>query len=278
MGILLGGLASILYGVADFLGGEGAKRAPAASVVLWAGVVSFPLIAIVASVVGGSAVSTDYLIGAAAGAVGAIGLVFLFAGLGLGHAAAVAPAAGATAGAFPVLVGVLLGERPSVLAWIGVAMAIPAIVLCSWVQEPGDLPWGGVGYGIVAGLGFGGYTVIIDQTSEASALLPLVTARASTMIVILIVAAAGVWRVVRFPSMPRRIVIGNGLLDVGGNVALLAGLRLGTLALVGVAASLYPAVTVVMARYVNGEAIAARQFTGLVLSLLAIGLIVVGSA
>lgn len=157
-------------------------------------------------------------------------------------------------------------------------MAIPAIVLCSWVQEPGDLPWGGVGYGIVAGLGFGGYTVIIDQTSEASALLPLVTARASTMIVILIVAAAGVWRVVRFPSMPRRIVIGNGLLDVGGNVALLAGLRLGTLALVGVAASLYPAVTVVMARYVNGEAIAARQFTGLVLSLLAIGLIVVGSA
>ena len=55
MEVILGGISSLLYGVADFLGGEGAKRAPAAAIVLWAGVISFPMILVVALVVGGDA-------------------------------------------------------------------------------------------------------------------------------------------------------------------------------------------------------------------------------
>ena len=67
MGVLLGGLSSLLFGIGDFLGGEGAKRAPAASIVLWAGVISFPLIAVAALIVGGSASTGDWVFGAAAG-------------------------------------------------------------------------------------------------------------------------------------------------------------------------------------------------------------------
>ena len=55
MEVVLGGISSLLYGFADFLGGEGAKRAPAAAIVLWAGVLSFPLILVVAYLVGGDA-------------------------------------------------------------------------------------------------------------------------------------------------------------------------------------------------------------------------------
>ena len=138
MEVILGGISSLLYGVADFLGGEGAKRAPAAAIVLWAGVISFPLILVVALVVGGDAAPVDLLLGAAAGIAGAFGLVSLFAGLSRGNAAAVAPTAAAIAAVLPVIVAVVDGERPSTLAWIGVAVAIPAIVLSSWVADPGE--------------------------------------------------------------------------------------------------------------------------------------------
>ncbi len=64
MSVLPGALASLIYGVADFLGGEGAKRAQVASVVLWAGIVSFPLLTVAALLVGGEAIVRDYLLGA----------------------------------------------------------------------------------------------------------------------------------------------------------------------------------------------------------------------
>jgi len=276
VGIFLGGLTSLLYGIGDFLGGEGAKRAPAAAIVLWAGVVSFPLVSAIALINGGSASGTDLALGAAAGTAGALGLVFLFAGLGKGHAAAVAPAAGAFAGMLPVVVAVVTGERPSTLAWLGVGLAIPAIVLSSWVADPGDLPWGGVGFGVIAGVGFGGYAIIIDRTSATSELLPLISARAATIVVVLVVALLGMWKVTGFGQMPRGIVLGNGFLDVAGNITLLAGLRVGSLALVAVSSSLYPVVTVVMARVVNREHLRGRQVVGIVMTLVALAAIALG--
>ncbi len=276
MGVLLGGLASLFYGAGDFLGGEGAKRAPAASIVLWAGVLSFPLVTGLALLTGGVANPTDLWLGAGAGAVGAVGLVVLFAGLGRAHAAAVAPAAAAVGAIIPVLFGVFAGERPSVLAWLGIAIAIPAVILSAWVADPGETPFGGTPYGVLAGIGFGGYAVIIDRTSEASALLPLVPARAATMAVVAIIGAAGIWRVTGWSRVPRLIVFSNGVLDVAGNAALLLALRAGSLALVGVTSSFYPAVTVLLSRIVNREHVRARQAFGVLLTLAALGAIALG--
>jgi len=274
--VLLGGLSSIFYGLADFLGGEGARRAPAAAVVFWAGVTSFPLILATASIVGGQADLGDYLLGAAAGASGGLGLVFLFAGLGKGRAAAVAPVAAALAAVVPVVVAVIDGERPTAMSWIGVIVAVPAIVLCSWVSEPGAVLRGSLGYGAAAGLGFGGFTAIIRFTTPGSNLLPLVSSRASTMVIVLLLTGLGAWRLVGFRSVPRRVVVGNALLDVTGNVTLLLALRSGSLALAAVAASFYPAVTVIMARLVNAEHLHRRQLVGLGMTLLAMTTIAVG--
>lgn len=276
MGVLLGGLSSILYGVGDFLGGEGAKKVSAATVVVWAGVISFPLITVAAILLGGEAGSADLWLGAAGGSAGAFGLVALFAGLGRGQAAAVAPAAAAFSGVFPVIVAVFAGDDLAVSTWIGVAIAIPAIVLCSWVADPGEVPLGGVWYGLAAGMGFGTYTVLLDQTSEASGLFPLIPARAATMVAVAVVGLLGVWRVSGVSKIPRAIVFGNGILDVSGNVALLLALRAGSLAPVAVAASFYPAVTVLMARLVNHEDLRARQVVGLVLTLAALTAIALG--
>lgn len=276
MGIFLGGVSSLLYGIGDFLGGEGAKRVTAPTVVVWAGLVSIPLIAIFALLIGGAAEVSDLWLGAAAGSAGALGLVTLFAGLSKGQAAAVAPAAAVLSGVFPLVVGVVGGETLSGLDWAGVSVAVPAIVLCSWVAEPGDVPLGGVWYGLLAGVGFGAYTIIINLTSEGSGLLPLVPARVATMLVVAVIATLGVWSVAPFRTSPRRIIVGNGLLDVSGNVALLLALRAGSLGRVSIAASFYPAVTVVMARLVNSEHLARRQLAGIGLSLFALAAIAGG--
>ena len=167
MEILLGGISALFYGVADFLGGEGAKRAPAASVVLWAGVISFPLLTALALMVGGEPVLGDFILGALAGVFGAFGLVALFAGLGRGRAAAVAPVSAALAAVIPVLVGVIDGERPSSLAWAGIAVGIPAIMLCSSVADTGGVKAGGLFYGVAAGVGFGTFTALIRFTAPS---------------------------------------------------------------------------------------------------------------
>lgn len=276
MGVFLGAVSSLLYGLGDFLGGEGAKRVSAATVVFWAGVVSIPLIAAIAFLVGGEIETSDIWWGAAAGASGGLGLVILFAGLGKGHAAAVAPAAAVMSGVLPLLVAVIGGETLSGLDWVGVVVAVPAIVLCSWVADSGDLPLGGVWYGLVAGIGFGGYTICINLTSEGSGLIPLVPARTATMLVVAGLAAVRVWTVSPWRASPRGIIVGNGLLDVSGNVALLLALRAGSLARVSIAASFYPAVTVLMARVINSEHLTARQITGLGLTLVALAAIAAG--
>jgi drug/metabolite transporter (DMT)-like permease len=276
MGVLFGGLASLLYGFGDFIGGEGAKRVSAPTVVLWAGSISLPLLAIVAVIVGGDAGIDDYLLGAAAGSLGSVGLVFLFAGLSRGHAAAVAPAAAVTSGVFPLLFAVARGETLGPVEWLGVLLAVPAIVLCSWVADRGEVPLGGVWYGLVAGLGFGGYNIVIERTAEASAFLPLITARAATVGVVTVLSLFGVWQVAGWATAPKRIVMGNAVLDAAGNVAILIGLRIGTLARVSIAAAFYPVVTVLLARVVNSEHLRARQIAGLVLSLVALAAIALG--
>lgn len=274
MGVLLGALSAVFYGAADFLGGEGAKRAPAPAVVLWSGVVSFPLVVVAALVAGGEAARSDWVIGALAGTSGALGLVSLFAGLARGRAASVAPVSAVLAAIFPVMAAVALGERPSALAWLGVAVAIPAVALSAAVGS--SLRAEGVAYGFAAGIGFGGYAVIIDLTAEGSRLLPLIPARAAAMAAVGVLALAGIWRVTGFTDVPRWIVAGNGVLDVAGNIALLAGLRTGSLALVAVAASFFPAITVAMARIVNGELLLRRQVVGIVLTLVALAAIAFG--
>lgn len=276
MGVLFGGLASLIYGIADFLGGEGAKRVTAATVVLWAGSISLPLLTIVASIVGGQASTGDYLLGAAAGALGSVGLVFLFAGLGRGHAAAVAPAAAVTSGVFPLLFAVMRGETLGPVEWFGVVLAAPAIVLCSWVADRGDVPLGGVWYGLIAGLGFGGYNIVIERTSEASALLPLIPARAATVGLVAVASLLGLWKVTGWRTVPQPIVVGNAVLDAAGNVAILVGLRAGTLARVSIAAAFYPVITVLLARLVNSEHLRARQIVGLALSIVALAAIALG--
>ena len=96
------------------------------------------------------------------------------------------------------------------------------------------------------------------------------------MLAVLLLAGLGVWNLVGFGSVPRTVVLGNAVLDVSGNVALLLAVRAGSLALAAVAASFYPAVTVLLARWVNAEHLRTRQIVGLGLTVVAMADIAVG--
>lgn len=276
MEVLFGGISSLLYGVADFLGGEGAKRVSAASIVLWAVTLSFPVLLVVALLVGGEATGRDYLLGGLAGILGGLALIVLFAGLSRGHAAAVAPVAAAVGAVVPVVAALIEGESPSPMSWLGVVLAVPAVMLCAWVVDTGKVAGGGLFYGLAAGLGFGGFSVIIRLTSESSNLLPLIASRAATVMVPLALAGLGFWQVDRFTRTPRSLIATNAVLDLSGNVALLFALRSGSLASGAVAASFYPAITVLMARIINDEHLSRRQILGLALSVLAMAAIALG--
>lgn len=276
MEVLLGGLSSFFWGIADFLGGEGAKKVTAATVVVWAGLFSFPFMVICALIVGGEARTSDYLLGLAAGASGALGLNMLFAGLAKGRAAAVAPVSAALGAIVPVTAAVVAGDRPSALAWIGVAVAIPAIALSAWTDDDAGPLRTGLVYGFVAGIGFGGFTAIIGFTSDDSNILPLIASRGATVAVVLLISMAGIWRVQRLAEAPRGIIAGNGGLDVTANISLLVALRAGEFALAAVAASFYPAITVIMAKLVNHEHLRGRQILGIALTLVALTLIGLG--
>ncbi|REK21325.1 MAG: DMT family transporter [Actinobacteria bacterium] len=273
MEVLLGGLASIVYGVADFIGGEASRKVNAATVVAWSGAFSLPLLLVVAVAVGGEATTADYALGFTAGALGSIGLVMLFAGLAQGRAAAVAPVSAALGAIVPVVVAVTAGDRPSPWAWVGVALAIPAIALSAWSDDDTGSTRLGLRYGVAAGLGFGGFSSLIGLTSDGSGLLPLVAARGALVLVVLAVGALGVWKLSGFATTPRRMVLSNSVLDVTANITLILALRAGSFALAAVAASFYPAVTVVLAKVVNAEHLLKRQMAGIALTLLALALI-----
>lgn len=276
MEVILGGLSSLLYGFADFLGGEAARKVSAATVVVWAGVFSFPFLLVVGLLVGGEAVGSDYLFGTLAGLAGGVGLVMLFAGLARGRAAVVAPMSAALGAVVPVVAGIVAGDRPTLMAWVGVAIAVPAIVLSAWIDDAGGSVRSGLIYGTVAGISFGGFATFIGQTGDNSGLLALIPARASLIVMVVVIAMFGAWKVQPLRETPRALIASNSALDITANISLVYALRAGSLALAAVAAAFYPAVTVLLARTVNGEHLRRRQLLGIALTLVALSLIALG--
>ena len=98
--------------------------------------------------------------------------------LATGLASVVSPTAAVTGAALPVLVGIALGERPEALTWLGVLIAIPAILLLSFERGEGrGQAVKSLRTGFIAGLGFGGFFILLARTGESSGLWPLLAAR-----------------------------------------------------------------------------------------------------
>src|SRR4051812_33886746 len=132
MAYLLALGSAILYGAADFTGGLTTRRAGTIPVVVLSQASGLLLLAFILPLLPHASPSrADLVWGAAAGLAGGIGVALLYRALAVGVMAVVAPTTAVCAVTIPVLVSVLLGERPVPLAVVGIVLGIVSIVLVS---------------------------------------------------------------------------------------------------------------------------------------------------
>ncbi|MGD0726438.1 MAG: DMT family transporter [Spirochaetia bacterium] len=277
MAILLAGLSALMYGAADFCGGLGTRKSPLVTVLALSQLVGLVL-ALGTSLLLGQAlpIAGDLAWGAISGVCGTAGLAALYTALATTLVAVASPVAAVVGAVIPVLLGVTLGERPGSLAWMGIVLAIPAIVLLSAGPsgngKTSALVRRAALLGTAAGIGFGLFFFAISRTSHASGLWPLVTARASTIsIVVLFALFSG--RSLRPARSGLPLVLVSGVLDMGANIAFLLASRAGMLSTVAVVSSLYPGPTVLLAWLVLRERLTPLRACGLVLALAGVALI-----
>lgn len=279
MSVLLALGSAITFGIADFLGGVASRRTAAWSVVVGSQFFGGLVLVLLLPVLPDATVETrDLLWGAAAGMAGAVGLTQFFRALALGQMSVVAPISAVVTGAVPVVAGVALGERPSALAWFGIALALPAIA-CIARERVDELlertrPDVFVS-AVVAGLGFGTFYVFVDRTGDAAGIQPLISARVTSVCIIgALGLATGRLEVVRGRLLG--IVALSGVLDMAANVMFLYAVREGLLALGSVISAMYPASTLLLARTVLGERLQRIQVVGLVMAAVAVALVALG--
>lgn len=287
--VLLALVAAVAYGVSDFLAGLATKRLHAIVVALVATLAATAITLVAAVPTEARAISPEALAwGAASGLGSAFGGVMLYRGLGRGRMAVVAPVSALGAAVLPVIVGVVTGERPSTVAWVGVAVALPAIWLVSRPAEPDGraaAPRGGLLQsdlvdGLLAGAGFALLFIGLDQAGDAAGLWPVVAGEAAAIALLIVVAIAGL----ATSAIPRAgadrstlaTTVVAGLLGGVASTTYFVATHDGLLSIVAVVASLYPAVTVILAATVLRETVGRWQLLGLAAALVAIACIVVG--
>ena len=129
--VALGLSSAIAWGLADFLGGFKNRQLDIWTVGLYSQLAALLICAPVLLAAGGPVPEDRVLVyGALAGVANAVGLITFYRALALGRMSIVAPIVGMSA-LLPVVVGVVSGERPSLLQSAGIAIGIVGIVLAS---------------------------------------------------------------------------------------------------------------------------------------------------
>ena len=267
--------ASGAWGIGDFLGGLKSRSLPPLTVLAVSQPIGLALLGIAVAARGQGPPGPTVLLAMPAAVAGTSGLVAFYRGMATGAISIVAPIAGAAA-VVPVAVGLATGERPGAAAEIGFATALGGVVLAS--VEPrraGRAVASGVGWALLAAVGFGGYYVPLHAASGHDFLWAAFVFRATSASLV----AAGV-ALLRPSFAGARGDVGAlaavGVCDTGGNVLFAAASSRGLLSSVSVLASLYPVVTVLLARAALGERVARSQELGVVLTLAGIVLVSTG--
>jgi drug/metabolite transporter (DMT)-like permease len=281
MVVLLGLAAAVLYGGGDFLGGLATRRAHVLTVLMLvetAGVI----VALAAAVIAGGPASLPGLTwGFSAGVIGGLGLIVFYAGLAAGPMSVVAPVSGLVSTVLPVAVAIGEGERPGPAVYAGALLCLVAIVLASAAAAPAASDTKSrprrlaraLAYGTASGVAFGLFFLLIRNAGQSGEVWPVAAGRIGELAIVL--AAAAVLRPGLRAAGTRiaPIAASAGVIDVVANLCYVAATRAGAFGLAVVLASLYPGVTVLLARVVLGERLRWIQRAGL--GLAAVGILLV---
>jgi drug/metabolite transporter (DMT)-like permease len=276
LGVLLALSSSLMWGVADYLGGLQSRKRQVLVVVL---ISQLAGLCLVVAIVAGRGVAfpgvEDMLPAAVAGVMGAFCIVIFYLALSYGPISIVAPVLASSA-CIPVIYGLVTGERPSSLQLTGLAVTLTGVILVSVVHDGGHARGRrGIGFGVVAALLLGSLLVVFSRASAADPYwAPLVLRVFSLTTVAVFVLVRRVR--VRVDRRGVLVIALIGMLDALANVAYSVATTLQLLAVVAVLSSLFPVVTVALARIHLGERVTRLQQAGSLLTMAGVLLVAAG--
>ncbi|MBC6456430.1 DMT family transporter [Actinomadura sp. HBU206391] len=283
---LLGIGAALGYGVADFLGGAASRRSSALRVLLLSMPVGLVLLLAAAVLTTGAPPSDGMAWGFAGGLAGGTGILTFYRALAQGPMSVVAPVSALAAAILPVAAGALSGERLEGTVLAGVVLCVAAVALVS-MEDGGRTEEGasrrtlldsGPFMAAVSGFAFGGFFIMLNEAGDDGGLWPLVASRTSGFALLLVTAliAGGPKGASLSGTATLVLVAFSGVLDAAGNALYFLAAQQGMLSLAAVLTSLYPAVTVLLARVVYSERLRVIQRAGLAVAVAGVALVTLG--
>ncbi len=262
--------AAISWGASDFVAGLISRTLRPVVVVAWSQAVGCLAMCVVVAVQGlpetGFSGWAPWAV--LAGIAGSLGLLCFYAALASGTMGVVAPIA-ALGGGIPVALGVASGETPSSLAWVGIAVALIGVVLASGPELQLGVGTRSVALAALAAVGFGVALFCLDRGSRVSVVHTMwgmrVTSVLGYAVLALAVRSLGGVGVRRWPVLA---LVGLG--DLLANLLFAVASSSGLVSVAAVLGSLYPVVTILLARKVLGERLRPIQQFGVGVALLGI--------
>ncbi|MEV2255136.1 DMT family transporter [Streptomyces sp. NPDC050147] len=270
---------SLLWGLADFGGGLLTRRLPALTVVVASQTIAVIVLGVIVVATGGwTEWGPQLWFAVGAGLVGPVAMLAFYKALALGPMGVVSPL-GSLGVVVPVGVGLLLGERPGVPQFAGIAVAVIGIVLAGGPELRGaPVQRQAVLLTLVAAFGFGGVMALISEASSnlTGLFLALFVQRVTN------VATGGAALFVSVKRGGRALPEGSGmsvvwaavpalafigLADVAANGTYSVAAQNGPVTVAAVLASVYPVVTALAARMVLKERLRGVQAAGAGLAL-----------
>lgn len=268
-------LSAAIWGAGDFSGGLASRRSSLLSVTVVSNAVG-AVMALGYVLVRGASVPplNDLVLGALAGLAGVVGILALYRALSLERMGIAAPVTAVIANVLSVGWAALSEGAPGLLRIAGFVLACLGV----WFVAQPDGSQGrpkGLGLAVLSGLGFGAFFIALGQISPVTdSSWPILAARVTSFTVILIAFFSSRQTFMLEPSA-RPLAIGAGVMDTLGNAFFALAAQAGRLDVAAVLSSLYPAMTVLLARFVLHERFTRAQLIGALIALVAIPLIVI---
>ncbi len=279
MGVFLALASSAMWGSSDFAGGLLTKRAHAVRVVFWSqagGLIVMCTAMLIAIGTGHTPTAGGWMVyGPLAGLSGCLGLVSFYAALSLGTMGVVSPIT-ALGAIVPVLLGILSGEKVGILTGVGLTIALAGAALASGPELSGAVARLPISLAVMAAFSFGITLYLMHLAGNTSVVGGLWGMRITS-----VVALGLAWVLwpggMPGPALTRRLVpvtmlVGTG--DLTANALFTVASNSGSLAVVSVLGSLYPVMTLLLARGFLHERLRVIQLVGVACAVVGVALAV----
>jgi drug/metabolite transporter (DMT)-like permease len=267
------GLAAVLaWGSSDFLGGFASRRANAyflTAISHAAGFVLALTLALGTHAIFPPMASAGWA--ALGGACGGAALSLFYGALASGQMGLTAAVAAVVGAAIPTAVGIAVDGVPRALALVGFALAAIGIWLIAR-PEQGGLPARGLVTAVVCGIGFACFYLFIKQAGDVSAFWAGACSRLAALVVVSVIVLAG-GHIKSMAASRAGLGIAAGMLDISGTMFFIRATQTGRLDAAVMLTSLYPAITVLLARIFLREHFTRWKLVGMLAALAAVPLI-----